>query len=99
MITKRQKQVLDFITDYQGRKKYAPSLEDICKKFKFASVSTAHFHVSKLRDLGFLSKEENKPRSIEAFGRETMVKIPLLGIIAAGQPIETIQTKEMIAVP
>ena len=99
MITKRQKQVLDFITDYQGRKKYAPSLEDICKKFKFASVSTAHFHVSKLRDLGLLSKEENKPRSIEAFGRETMVKIPLLGTIAAGQPIEAIQNKEMIAVP
>ena len=99
MVTKRQKQVLDFITDYQGRKGYAPSLDEIRKKLKLSSVSTAHFHVSKLRDLGLLSKEENKPRSIEAFGRETMVKIPLLGIIAAGQPIEAIQTKEMIAVP
>ena len=99
MITKRQKQALDFITDYQGRKGYAPSLDQIRKKLKLSSVSTAHFHVSKLRDLGFLSKEENKPRSIEAFGRETMVKIPLLGTIAAGQPIEAIQNKEMIAVP
>ncbi len=99
MVTKRQKQVLDFITDYQGRKGYAPSLDEIRKKLKLSSVSTAHFHVSKLRDLGFLSKEENKPRSIEAFGRETMVKIPLLGTIAAGQPIEAIQNKEMIAVP
>jgi len=99
MVTKRQKQTLDFITDYQGRKGYAPSLDEIRKKLKLSSVSTAHFHVSKLRDLGLLSKEENKPRSIEAFGRETMVKIPLLGIIAAGQPIEAIQTKEMIAVP
>ena len=99
MVTKRQKEVLDFITDYQGRKGYAPSLDEIRKKLKLSSVSTAHFHVSKLRDLGLLSKEENKPRSIEAFGRETMVKIPLLGIIAAGQPIEAIQTKEMIAVP
>lgn len=99
MVTKRQKQTLDFITDYQGRKGYAPSLDDIRKKLKLSSVSTAHFHVSKLRDLGLLSKEENKPRSIEAFGRETMVKIPLLGTIAAGQPIEAIQTKEMIAVP
>ena len=98
MVTKKQKQVLDFITDYQKRKGYAPSLDDIRKKFRLASVSTAHFHVSKLRDLGFLSKEENKPRSIEAFGRETMVKIPLLGTIAAGQPIEAIQNKEMIAV-
>ena len=99
MVTKRQKEVLDFITDYQERKGYAPSLDEIRKKLKLSSVSTAHFHVSKLRDLGLLSKEENKPRSIEAFGRETMVKIPLLGIIAAGQPIEAIQTKEMIAVP
>lgn len=99
MVTKRQKQVLDFITDYQGSKGYAPSLDEIRKKLKLSSVSTAHFHVSKLRDLGLLSKEENKPRSIEAFGRETMVKIPLLGTIAAGQPIEAIQTKEMIAVP
>ncbi|KKT25819.1 MAG: Modification methylase BamHII [Parcubacteria group bacterium GW2011_GWA2_43_9b] len=99
MITKRQKQVLDFITDHQGRKGYAPSLDEIRKKLKLSSVSTAHFHVSKLRDLGLLSKEKNKPRSIEAFGRETMIKIPLLGTIAAGQPIEAIQNKEMIAVP
>ena len=99
MVTKRQKQVLDFITDYQGRKGYAPSLDEIRKKLKLSSVSTAHFHVSKLRDLGLLSKEENKPRSIEAFGRETMVKIPLLGTIAAGEPIEAIQEKETIAIP
>ena len=98
MITKRQKQALDFITDYQGRKGYSPSLDEIRKKLKLASVSTAHFHVSKLRDLGYLAKEENKPRSIETLGRETMIKIPLLGTIAAGQPIEAIQDKEMIAV-
>lgn len=99
MITKRQKQVLDFITSYQERKKYAPSLDEIRKKFKLASVSTAHFHISKLRDLGYLTKEENKSRSIDVVGREFMVKIPLLGTIAAGQPIEAIRTKEMIAVP
>ncbi|MEK7561165.1 MAG: transcriptional repressor LexA [Patescibacteria group bacterium] len=99
MLTKRRKQVLDFIGDHQKRKGYAPSLDEIRKKFKLASVSTAHFHVSKLRDLGYLSKEENKPRSIEALGRETMVKIPLLGTIAAGQPIEAIHDKETIAVP
>ena len=99
MVTKRQKQVLDFITDYQERKGYAPSLDEIRKKLKLSSVSTAHFHVSKLRDLGFLSKEENKPRSIDVVSRGGMVKIPLLGTIAAGQPIEAIENKEMIAVP
>lgn len=99
MITKRQKQVLDFVTNYQKQKGYASSLDEIRKKLKLSLVSTAHFHVSKLQDLGYLSKEENKPRSIETLGRETMVKIPLLGIIAAGQPIEAIKDKEMIAVP
>lgn len=99
MLTKRQKQVFDFITEYKKRKGYAPALEEIRKRFKFASVSTAHFHVSRLRDLGYLSREENKPRSIDIIGRETMVKIPLLGTIAAGQPIEAIQDKEVVAVP
>ena len=91
MITKKQKQVLDFITDYQERKGYAPTLHEIRKKFKLASVSTAHFHVSKLRDLGYLAKEENKPRSIDVIKREEIVKIPIVGTIAAGQPIEAIE--------
>ncbi|OGL85875.1 repressor LexA [Candidatus Uhrbacteria bacterium RIFCSPLOWO2_02_FULL_48_12] len=99
MVTKRQKQTLDFITDYQGRRGYSPSLDEIRKKLKLASVSTAHFHVSKLHDLGYLAKEENKPRAIDVVEREAMVKIPLLGTIAAGQPIEAIQEKETIAVP
>ncbi len=99
MLTKRQKQVLDFITDYQKQRGYAPSLDEIRKKLKLSSVSTAHFHVSKLRDLGYLSKEENKPRSIDVVSRGGMVKISLLGTIAAGQPIEAIENKETIAVP
>lgn len=99
MVTKRQKEVLDFITSYQARNTYSPSLEEIRKKFKLASVSTAHFHVSKLQDLGYLSKQENKPRSINIVKRDAMVRIPLLGTIAAGQPIEAIQDKETIAIP
>jgi SOS regulatory protein LexA len=99
MLTKRQKQVLDFISSYHDKKGYAPSLEEIRKKFKLASVSTAHFHVRKLRDLGFIGKQDNRPRSINIYENEKMVNIPLLGLIAAGQPIEAIQNKEMIAVP
>ncbi|MBU1036738.1 transcriptional repressor LexA [Patescibacteria group bacterium] len=99
MLTKRQKQVLDFISSYHKKKGYAPSLEEICRKFKLASVSTAHFHVKKLQDLGFLEKQYNKPRSIALYENEKMVNIPLLGLIAAGQPIEAIQNKETIAVP
>jgi len=91
MITKRQQQILDFITNYQKRKGYAPSLDEIRKKFKLASVSTVHFHISKLRDTGYLEKEKNKPRAIDAIKRDEMVKIPIVGTIAAGQPIEAIE--------
>jgi len=94
MITQKQKQVLDFIIRYQRRKSYAPSLEEICGKFGLASVSTAHFHVSRLRDLGYLAKEENKPRGIDAINHEEIVKILIVGIIAAGQPIEAIEAPD-----
>lgn len=96
MITKKQQQVLNFITDYHKQKRYSPSLEEICKKFKLASVSTAHFHVSKLRDLGCLEKEENKPRAIDIVKREELIKIPIIGTIAAGRPIEAIEIPDAI---
>ena len=99
MITKRQKEVLDFVTKYQKSKGYASSLEEICKKFKLASVSTAHFHISKLRDAGYLSKEENKPRAIDTTKREEMARVLIVGTITAGQPIEAIENpSETIAV-
>lgn len=99
MLTKRRKQVFDFIISYRKKRAYSPSLEEIQKHFKLASVSTAHFHVRKLQELGLLEKQYNKPRSIDIYENETMVNIPLLGLIAAGQPIEAIQDKETIAFP
>jgi len=99
MITKKQKQVLDYITSYRKKRGYSPALEEIRKHFKLASVSTAHFHVKKLEKLGLLEKQFNKPRSIDIYENDKMVNIPLLGLIAAGQPIEAIQNKETIAVP
>ncbi|MBI4656552.1 MAG: transcriptional repressor LexA [Elusimicrobia bacterium] len=99
MITKKQKGVLDFVKSYSKTKGYAPSLEEIQKKFKLASVSTAHFHVSKLKKAGYLEKSENKARAISISKKEPLVKIPLLGVIAAGQSIEAIENKESIVVP
>lgn len=98
MLTKRQKEVLDFIKRYSSKKGYAPSLEEIQKRFKFASVSTAHFHVSRLKDGGYLEKIENKARAISVPRKGAWAKIPLLGVIAAGEPIEAIENKEMIDV-
>lgn len=99
MITKRQTEVLAYIKKYKIKKKYAPSLEEICKKFKFASVSTAHFHIKRLQEGGYVHKDQNHPRAIDIVRQDRLVKIPLLGTIAAGKPIEAIQDKETIAVP
>ncbi|MDO8611176.1 MAG: transcriptional repressor LexA [bacterium] len=98
MITKKQMLVLDFIKNYHLKNEYSPSLEEIQKNFKLASVSTAHFHVKKLQEKGFLRKDANQPRAIAVFETEKMVNIPLLGRIAAGQPIEAIEEKETIAI-
>jgi SOS regulatory protein LexA len=99
MLTKRQKQVLDFIKKYIGKYDYAPSLEEIKKHIRLSSVSTAHYHVQALQSMGYLQKEENQPRALDVFSKQKLVHIPLLGVIAAGQPIEAIEQKENIAVP
>jgi repressor LexA len=91
MLTKRQKEVLDFVKIYSSKKGYAPSLDEICKHFKLASVSTAHFHIKRLQDKGLLIKEENQPRALSFTKEISTIKIPLLGTIAAGQPIEAIE--------
>ena len=99
MITKKQRQVFDFVKDYHNKHDYAPSLEDIKKKFKLASVSTAHYYIKKLKEAGQLNKERNQPRSVVPRKHEVMVRIPFLGVIAAGEPIEAIEHRETIAIP
>lgn len=99
MLTKRQKEVLDFIKKYQSKFGYSPSLEDIRKNFSLASVSTAHFHVKRLEELGHISKLENTPRAID-LSVEDLLSVPVLGEIAAGQPIEAIaEGRETVALP
>jgi len=100
MITKRQKQALDFIKYHLNRKGYAPSLEEIKSHLKLSSVSTAHHHVKALEALGLLEKEENQPRAISVSKNTPLVSIPLLGTIAAGSPLTLFDMpQETIAVP
>ena len=98
MITKRQTEVLEYIKGYKTKKKYAPSLEEIRKKFKLASVSTAHFHVKRLQESGYLQRESNQPRAMSPEKESRSIKIPLLGTIAAGTPIEAIEVPETITI-
>jgi modification methylase len=99
MLSKRQKQALVFIKKYIDKHDYAPSLEEIKKHLRLSSVSTAHYHVQALENMGYLQKEENQPRALGVFSKQKLVHVPLLGMIAAGQPIEAIEHKEHIAVP
>lgn len=100
MLTKRQKQVLDFIKKYIDKYGYAPSLEEIKKHLRLSSVSTVHHHVLKLEKEGLIKREKNKPRAIKLkTGKEDLMKIPLVGVIAAGEPIEAIADVEIIEVP
>jgi len=101
MLTKRQKQILDYIQSYARKRGYAPSLEDTKKHFHLSSVATVHQHIEALKRKGYLKKRAHQARGIELYKpkpKENLVQIPLLGIIAAGAPIEAIEDPETITV-
>lgn len=95
-LTPKQKRVLDFVTSFVDKNDYSPSLEEIAKYLKLRSISTVHQYIDTLKKKGYLNKVENKQRSIEPVISE--IEIPLLGYIAAGEPIEAISNPEPIAV-
>lgn len=80
MIKKRQKDVLDYVKSFSLEQGYAPTLEEIQEKFMFKSISTAHYHIKKLQEAGYLEKEEGRSRSLKAtnvsFGAQLLKKIP-----------------------
>lgn len=92
MITPKQKKVLDFISDYSKKKGYAPSLEEIRDYLGLKAISTVHEHVESLKEKGYLKKEENQPRAVLPINKDNgTVEIPLVGTIAAGEPIEALE--------
>jgi len=100
MLTKKQKRLLDYVKSYTATKEVSPSLMDVKKHFHFSSIATAHYYIKTLRNKGYLYKAQGYPRSINVFQKQRLKKIPLLGTIVAGQPIEAIvDEKESIAVP
>ena len=100
-LTKRQKEILDFIREYLEREGYAPSLEEIGARFGLSSVATVHKHVQNLVEKGLLRKAWNRSRSIEIVDPESSgnVEVPLYGSVAAGAPIEAVATSDTIVVP
>jgi repressor LexA len=100
-LTKRQKEIFDFVRGCIERDGYAPSLEEIGTEFGLSSVATVHKHVQNLVEKGMLRKAWNRSRSIELVDSQdnSTVEIPLLGTVAAGLPIEAVSTPDSIHIP
>jgi repressor LexA len=101
-LTKRQKEILDFLEGFLEENGYPPSFEEIARHFGYTSLATVHEHLENLRQKGYIRKSYNASRSIELVPsgvRAGALELPLLGAVAAGAPIEAIQDQETVAVP
>lgn len=98
--SRKQAEILEFISKFQRENHYAPSLAEIASHFDI-TVPTVHQHISYLKKKKLLAAEKGSRRSIRAFNdyKKDTVEIPLMGLIAAGGPIEAIRNPEPIAVP
>jgi repressor LexA len=104
-LTKRQREILDFIESFIGSYGYSPSFEEIAGFFGYRSLATVHEHLSNLERKGYIRRNYNESRSVEPLeatqARTTAAAsgLPLLGLVAAGYPIEAIEDTETVAVP
>ena len=101
-LTRRQREFLDFLAEFIKHRGYAPSLEEIGRRFGLTSLATVHKHLTNLEEKGFIRRARNRSRSVELVptrvGRRA-IELPLLGTVAAGAPIEAVAGSETIAVP
>ena len=101
-LTKRQREILDYLNDFIQQHGYAPSLEEIGRRFGLSSLATVHKHLTNLQEKGFIKRSWNRSRSVELIPARVgtrSVEVPLLGYVAAGAPIEAIAGAETINVP
>ena len=104
-ITKRQRQVYDFLQEFIQRNGYSPSFEEIGDGLGLSSLATVHKHITNLEKKGLLKRDYNRSRSIDVLPIRGMFKrqpprdlsLPLMGRIAAGQPIEAVENPETIS--
>jgi repressor LexA len=105
-LTLRQKEILEYIGDFQRRQGVAPTHRDICERFGFSSYGTAYKHLRLLREKGFIERVRHQRRGMRLRREETdrdrakpLRGVPFLGRIAAGQPIEVVEGDEVLSVP
>src|SRR5713226_7305395 len=107
VLTKRQKEVLDFLVNFLNKHGYSPSFEEIAKSLKLTSLATVHKHITTLERKGFIRRGYNQSRSIEVTQlprpvreqvlQRAVVELPLAGRIAAGRPLEAVEDRETIS--
>src|SRR5262245_27560365 len=104
-LTKRQKQVLDFIANFVDENGYCPSYEEIARGLSLASLATVHNHITVLEAKSYLKRGFNQSRSLELTPKyhqeqrrpkPATPEIPLLGRIAAGAPVEAVEQHEAL---
>src|SRR5271166_6176663 len=111
-LTRRQKQVYDFISDFVDKNGYSPSYEEIADGLGLSSLATVHKHISNLEEKELLRRDYNRSRSIDllrprgrmkqafavaAAAAESSMSLPLMGRIAAGRPLEAVENPESIS--
>ena len=106
-LTRRQKQVLDYIVKFIDRHGYSPSFEELAEGLDITSVATVHKHLETLQKKGFIRRGYNQSRSLEVLQlpkpvrQEVMERqvheLPLVGRIAAGRPLEAVEERETIS--
>ena len=101
-LTRRQKEIWDYLVTYAEEYGYSPTLEEIGAHFGLSSLATVHKHLSNLERKGLITRGWNLSRAIELTPPEPpveSVELPLLGEVAAGAPIEAIETEDRLSVP
>lgn len=104
-LTERQKQILDFISSQLEVRGVSPTHREICEHFGYSSYGTVQKHLKLLEKKGYLRRDWNQKRGVELLGNEETVprrpdpRLPFLGRIAAGQPIESVSGGEILEVP
>ena len=102
-LTKRQKQMVDYLENYIEQHGYAPTLAEVGEYFGLSSLATVHKHLRNLENKGFIRRMHNHSRALEiaskSNGGPAARELPLLGQVAAGAPIDAIEGNDTISVP
>ena len=92
--TDKQEKILEFVTDYVNEKGYPPSVREICAAVGLKSTATVSYHLTELKRQGRIQGETNKRRAISVAEPQRQGRIPVLGMVQAGQPVLAVENVE-----